>query len=66
LGGAILDSEVVFIFEESPEGGLEAHAVGYSIYTQADTFEELTAQIEDALRCHFECGTKRFVLRRGH
>jgi hypothetical protein len=58
-----LDSEIVFIFEESPEGGFEAHAVGYSIYTQADTFAELKAEIEDALRCHFDCETTGFVLR---
>jgi hypothetical protein len=40
--------------EESPEGGYEARAVGHSIFTQADTLEELKAEVKDAVRCHFE------------
>lgn len=28
-------TEVIFAVEESPEGGYEARALGYSIYTQA-------------------------------
>jgi hypothetical protein len=44
------DSEIIVAVEESPEGGYEAQALGYSIYTQADTLEEL----QDAVRCHFD------------
>ena len=29
------ESEIVFAVEESPEGGYEAHALGYSIFTEA-------------------------------
>ncbi len=28
------NTEVIFTIEESPEGGYEARALGYSIYTQ--------------------------------
>jgi len=40
--------------QESPEGGYEARALGYPIYTQADTLDELKAMMQDALHCHFE------------
>ncbi len=48
------DSEIVFNVEESPEGGYEARALGHSIHTQGDTLEELKANVQDAVRCHFE------------
>lgn len=47
-------SEIVFIVEEAPEGGYTARALGYSIYTEADTWDDLKAAIQDALACHFE------------
>lgn len=47
-------SEIVFLVEEAPEGGLTARALGYSIYTEADTWDELKSAIQDALVCHFE------------
>ena len=47
-------SEVIFAVEESPEGGFEARALGYSIFTQAETMEELRQMVRDAVRCHFE------------
>jgi hypothetical protein len=50
----MLRSEIIFEVQESPEGGYEAHALGYSIYTQADTWEQLKAMLRDAVRCHFE------------
>ncbi|MCL5292751.1 MAG: 2-oxoisovalerate dehydrogenase [Actinobacteria bacterium] len=46
--------EIIFTVEESAEGGYEAHALGYSIYTQAESFEELKAAVRDAVKCHFE------------
>ena len=48
------ESEIIFSVEESPEGGYEARALGFSIYTQADTLDELKAMVQDAVRCHFE------------
>lgn len=46
--------EIVFLVEESPEGGYEAHALGHSIYTEANTLDELKAAMQDAVLCHFE------------
>ena len=47
-------TEVIFLVEESPEGGYEARALGHSIYTQAKTLEELREMVRDAVRCHFD------------
>lgn len=46
--------EIIFLVEESLEGGLEAKALGYSIYSEADTLEELKEAVRDAVRCHFD------------
>ncbi|HLC29472.1 MAG TPA: 2-oxoisovalerate dehydrogenase [Dehalococcoidia bacterium] len=48
------ESEIIFTVEESPEGGYEARALGHSIYTQADTLDELKSMVQDAVRCHFD------------
>ena len=46
--------EVIFLIEEAPEGGLTAKALGHSIFTEADTWDELRASIRDAVNCHSE------------
>jgi len=47
-------TEIIFVVEEDPEGGYTAQAPGHSIYTQADTWEELKTMVQDAVQCHFE------------
>jgi len=32
-----VDKETIFLVEESAEGGYEARALGYSIYTEGET-----------------------------
>ena len=49
--------EIIFLVEESAEGGYEARALGFSIYTEAETIEELTQAVRDAVQCHFSQGT---------
>ena len=56
-------AEIVFVVEEAPEGGFTAKALGYSIYTEADTSNELKVAIKDALACHFEEDQKPHVVR---
>ena len=56
------DGEIIFAVEESPKGGYEARALGYSIYTQADSLEELKSMIRGAVSCHFEGETKPRVI----
>jgi predicted RNase H-like HicB family nuclease len=56
-------SEIIFEVEESAEGGYEARALGFSIYAQDDTLEELKAMVQDAVRCHFEEESRPRVIR---
>lgn len=46
--------EIIFIVEESLEGGYEARAVGESIFTEAENIDELKKNIAEAVRCHFD------------
>ncbi|HON72442.1 MAG TPA: 2-oxoisovalerate dehydrogenase [bacterium] len=46
--------EIIFTVEEDPEGGYNASALGYSIFTEGDSLEELRENIKDAIRCHFD------------
>lgn len=56
-------SELVFLVEEAVEGGYLARALGESIFTQAESMEELRQQVRDAVRCHFEPGQGPTVIR---
>jgi hypothetical protein len=49
-------SEIIFIVEDAPEGGVVARAVGEGIFTQAATLGELRGRIRDAVHCHFNEG----------
>jgi hypothetical protein len=56
-------SEIIFSVQESPEGGYEAQALGYSIFTQAETMDELKRNVREAVRCHFDNGDAPSVIR---
>jgi hypothetical protein len=56
-------SEIIFSVQESPEGGYEAHALGHSIYSQADSLDELKSMLRDAVACHFAESEKPSVIR---
>jgi len=47
-------SEIIFIVENSDEGGYTAKSLSYSIYTEGETLEELKENIKDAVKCHFD------------
>ena len=57
------DSEIVFQVWESPEGGYEARAVGCSIFTEADDWEQLKFMLRDAVLCHFDDGEAPSAIR---
>jgi predicted RNase H-like HicB family nuclease len=54
-------SEIIFIVEESAEGGFEAKAPGHSIFTEADSMESLKQNIREAIQCHFETDAPEVV-----
>lgn len=58
-------TEIIFLVQDSPEGGFEARALSASIYTEADTLKELKELIRDAVSCHFD-GNERPKLIRLH
>jgi hypothetical protein len=57
------ESEIIFSVQESPEGGYEARALGHSIFTQADSMEELKRNVREAVQCHFDEGSAPNVIR---
>jgi hypothetical protein len=56
-------NEIIFMIEEAGEGGFTAHALGESIFTEADTLEALRQQVRDAVNCHFDEGKAPKVIR---
>jgi len=49
-----MEKEIIFLVEESPEGGYQARALGHAIFTESGTFEGLKKMVQDAVQCHFE------------
>ena len=58
-----MSKELIFLVEDSPEGGYEAKALGESIFTEADSLEELKLNIREAIQCHFDEGKAPAVVR---
>ena len=56
-------NEIIFLVEDSSEGGYEARALGQSIFTEGETMEALRNNIKEAVRCHFEEITTPTVIR---
>ncbi len=56
-------NEIFFLVEESPEGGYTARGLGHSIFTEADTWDELKEAVQEAVRCHFDEGQLPRVIR---
>jgi len=46
--------EVLFLVEEDALTGYTAKALGYSIFTEAETLDELKKNLRDAVSCHFD------------
>ena len=55
--------EIIFLVEEAAEGGFQAKALGYSIFTEGNTLEELKTMVQDAVNCHFEPAEKPPLIR---
>jgi len=57
------DQEIIFTVEDPPERGYTARALGYAIFTQGETLEELRQMVRDAVQCHFEKKNKPKLIR---
>jgi len=58
-----MDKEIVFLVDESPEGGFQAKALGYGIFTEAENYRELKKMVKEAVQCHFELSDRPRVIR---
>jgi predicted RNase H-like HicB family nuclease len=56
-------NEIIFIIENADEGGFTAKALGFSIYTEGETMDELKENIKDAVKCHFDAKTLPHIVR---
>jgi predicted RNase H-like HicB family nuclease len=54
-------NEIIFIVKESPEGGYEGRAPGFSIFVEGDTYDEIKENIRDAIHCHFEADSPKII-----
>ena len=48
-------SEIIFeVREDHVDGGYYASALGFGIHTEADTLEQLRANVKEAVNCYFD------------
>jgi predicted RNase H-like HicB family nuclease len=46
--------ELIFEIRDAEEGGFCARALGYAIFTEGETWEELRSNVLEAVGLHFE------------
>jgi hypothetical protein len=51
--------ELIFEIRDAEEGGYCAHALGHAIFTEAETWEDLRANVLEAVSLHFEDSAAR-------
>lgn len=56
-------TEIIFEVSEACEGGYDAKALGYGIFTEGDDWDDLKEMVRDAVLCHFEEGDAPRVIR---
>jgi hypothetical protein len=49
----VVPHAVLFLVSQEPDGGFVASAACASIFTQADSWDELQRMARDAVRCHY-------------
>jgi hypothetical protein len=47
-------TEIIFVVDESSDGGYTTHSLGAAIATEAETVDELREMVRDAVRCYFD------------
>ncbi len=51
--------EPIFEIRDAEEGGFHARALGHGIFTEADSWDELRANVLEAVSLHFEDAAMR-------
>ena len=57
------EREITFEVTEAPEGGYDARALGHSVFTQGDDWDDLREMVRGAVLCHFDDGETPRVIR---
>ena len=52
-GSGTRPAEIIFEVTEAVDGGYDARALGYSICTQGESWDDLREMARDAVRCYF-------------
>lgn len=55
--------EIFFTVSENLDGSYEARALGHSIFTDANSLDELYKNIKEAVSCHFDDSEKPKMIR---
>jgi len=58
-----MDKELIFLVEESAEGGYQSRALGESIFTEADDMNQLKENVREAVVTHYDEGNHPRVIR---
>lgn len=58
-----MNTEIIFVVEEAAEGGYTARALGESIYTEADTIDELRGNVRESVLAHYEDNQRPKIIR---
>jgi predicted RNase H-like HicB family nuclease len=57
-------TEIIFeVHEDDVDGGWTAHALGFGIHTEADSLDELRANVREAVDCYFEDANRPRLIR---
>jgi hypothetical protein len=51
--------ELIFEIRDAEEGGFYARALGHSIFTQGETWDELRGSLVEAVSLHYDDATTR-------
>jgi predicted RNase H-like HicB family nuclease len=54
LFATVETTELIFEVRDAEEGGFVARALGHAIFTEAETWDELRANVLEAATLHFE------------
>jgi predicted RNase H-like HicB family nuclease len=46
-------NELIFQIDDDPDGGYNARALGYAIFTQGDTWDEVVTNVREATELYF-------------
>ncbi|MCY3710836.1 MAG: hypothetical protein OXG26_18245 [Caldilineaceae bacterium] len=58
-----MPAEFIFEVTEAIEGGRDARALGYSIFTQGEDSADLMEVVRDAVTCHFGYVNKHYAVK---